>query len=87
MKDLGSLIIRIVATEKALSLIEKANTLTFIVNRRATKSEIKEAIEKIFNVKVEKVRVLITSRGGKKAYIKLTPEYKASDIATRLGII
>jgi len=87
MKDLGSLIIRIVATEKALSLIEKANTLTFIVNRRATKSEIKEAIEKIFNVKVEKVRVLITSRGEKKAYIKLTPEYKASDIATRLGII
>ncbi len=87
MKDLGSLLIRIVATEKALSLVEKANTLTFIVDRKATKSEIREAIERIFNVKVEKVRVLITPKGEKKAYIKLTPQYKASDIATRLGII
>ncbi len=87
MKDLGSLLIRIVATEKALSLVEKANTLTFIVDRKATKSEIREAIERIFNVKVEKIRVLITPKGEKKAYIKLTPQYKASDIATRLGII
>ena len=87
MKGLRSIIVRIVATEKALAMVEKANTLTFIVDRKASKAEIMETIEKLFSVKVEKVRVLITSRGEKKAYIKLTPEYKASDIATRLGII
>jgi len=87
MKDPGSIIIRILATEKALALVEKDNTLTFIVDRKASKSEIREAIEKVFKVRVDKVRVLITSEGKKKAYIKLSPEYKASDIATRLGII
>ena len=86
-KDLSSLIIRIVATEKALGLVEKSNTLTFIVNRSATKHQIKKAIEELFKVKVVDVRTLITSRGEKKAYIRLSPEYKASEIATRLGII
>ncbi|RLE51058.1 MAG: 50S ribosomal protein L23, partial [Candidatus Methanomethylicota archaeon] len=47
----------------------------------------KWAIEKLFDVKVVKVNTLITPKGEKKAYIKLAPEFKASDIATRLGIL
>jgi large subunit ribosomal protein L23 len=81
------ILIRPVQSEKALSLIDKQNTLTFIVDINATKHDIKSAVEYLFNVKVEEVRALITPRGEKKAYVKLAPEYKASDIATKLGLM
>ncbi len=87
MKDPAKILIRPLHTEKALILLERDNTLTFIVDRSATKNEIKYAIEKMFNVKVIKVNTLITPKGEKKAYIKLAPEYNASDIASRLGIL
>jgi large subunit ribosomal protein L23 len=87
VKELGKIIIRVVATEKALNYIELNNTLTFIVDRKATKNDIRRAIESLFDVKVEEVRTLITPKGDKKAYIKLKPEYKATEIATRLGIL
>jgi len=87
MKNFGEVIKRALATEKALTLIEKQNTLTFIVDLKSSKGEIKEAVEKTFGVKVEEVRTLITPKGEKKAYVKLAPEFKASDIATRLGLI
>ncbi|MCC6030459.1 MAG: 50S ribosomal protein L23 [Desulfurococcales archaeon] len=85
--DLYNIIIRPVSSEKALSLIEKENVITLIVDRRVNKKIIKEAVEKIFGVKVVSVRTLITRDGEKKAYIKLSKEYKASDIATRLGML
>lgn len=74
-------------TEKAISMIESQNKLTFIVNIKASKNDIKKAFEKFFNVKVSEVKTVITPDGRKKAYIKLSPEYKASDIAIRLGIL
>ncbi len=81
------IVLRPVVSEKALSLIEKNNTLTFIVDMRVNKPRIKEAIERLFNVRVEKVNTLITPRGEKKAYVKLRSEHKASDIAVKLGIL
>ncbi|MEM0164407.1 MAG: 50S ribosomal protein L23 [Saccharolobus sp.] len=75
------------STEKALKLIESNNTLTLIVDRNDRKQDIKRYVEKLFNVKVIKVNVLITPQGYKKAYVKLASEYKASDIAHRLGIL
>lgn len=74
-------------TEKSISLVEKENKIVFIVDRKATKKQIKEAFEKLFEVKVEKVNTLITPKGEKKAIIKLKPEYKAADIAARLGMV
>jgi len=59
----------------------------FIVDRNATKSQIKRAVEDMLNVKVVKVNTLITPRGEKKAYVKLSPEYSAVDIASRMGIL
>ncbi len=85
--DPWKIIIRPVQSEKALRLIEQANTLTFIVERRATKHDIKRAVEVAFNIKVEKVNTLITPRGEKKAYVKLSREYSATDIAARLGLL
>jgi len=75
------------ATEKALKLIESYNTLTLIVDKSYTRDDIKKSVERLFSVKVVKVNVVITPQGYKKAYVKLAPEYKASDIAHRLGIL
>ena len=48
------------STEKAVRLMESENKLTFIVNLKANKEEIKQAVEKMFNVKVEKVNTEVT---------------------------
>jgi len=72
-------------TEKAVGLVEKENKLVFIVDRRADKRQIKEAIEKVFDVKVAKVNTQIKG-GEKKAYVKLKPESKAIDVAVKLGM-
>ena len=63
MKNPRDLIIEPVVSEKSYDQIEDDNTYTFVVDRRTTKTEIKEAIEKIFNVKV--VRVNTINRKGK----------------------
>ncbi|MEM5766510.1 MAG: 50S ribosomal protein L23 [Candidatus Aenigmatarchaeota archaeon] len=73
-------------TEKSVAMIDKENKIVFIVNRKASKKQIKEAFEKLFEVKVDKVNTETTFMGEKKAYIKLKPEFKARDIATKLGI-
>jgi len=84
---LYSIIVRPVQSEKALGMIDKQNTLTFIVDINASKQDVKRAVETLFNVKVEKVRILVTPKGEKKAYVKLAPEYKASDVAAQIGLI
>ena len=72
-------------TEKAVGLVEKENKIVFIVDRRSDKKQIKEAIEKAFDVKVAKVNTQING-GEKKAYVKLKPESKAIDVAVKLGL-
>ncbi|MFP3216962.1 MAG: 50S ribosomal protein L23 [Vulcanisaeta sp.] len=81
------MIIRFVLTEKSLRLAERENKITIIVPRSATKKQIKDYVEKTFNVKVEKVNTLITMTGEKKAYVKLAPGYNAYDLLSRLGLI
>jgi len=77
----------LVLTEKGIDNINLKNTLVFIVDRKSTKPQIKREIERIFEVKVEKVNTLIDRKGRKKAYVKLSPEYNAVDIATQLGMM
>jgi len=84
---MGGVIIRPVITEKTIMLMEKSNMLTFIVDIRANKRKIKEEVERLYGVKVVKVNTLITSRGEKKAYVKLAPEYSAIDIAYQMGVM
>ncbi|MGC8663300.1 MAG: 50S ribosomal protein L23 [Thermoplasmata archaeon] len=79
------IIIRPYITEKAMIMIEKENKLTFIVHKNANKKEIKWAVEKIFNVKVQNINMIYTKE-GKKALVKLKPEYRADEIATRMGV-
>jgi len=74
-------------TEKAISLVEAENKIVFIVDRKANKNQIRKAVEKLFEVRVKEVKTLIDRKGRKKAYVKLAPEHKAMDLATRLGMI
>ena len=73
-------------TEKATLSLDKNNTLQFMVDMRATKPQIKKAIEEMYNVKVVKVTTQITARGGKKAVVTLSAENRAEEIASRLGV-
>jgi large subunit ribosomal protein L23 len=74
-------------TESASLMVEKDNKLIFIVNLKAGKEDVKKAVEQLYEVKVAKITTLITPQGEKKAFVKLTPEYKASDVAIKLGIL
>ena len=56
MKSAYQIIRRPVITEKGLSVKEAESTLVFEVAAKATKTEIKEAVQSIFKVKVDSVR-------------------------------
>jgi large subunit ribosomal protein L23 len=62
VKTARDVIIRPVVSEKSYAGLER-NTYTFLVDPRANKTEIKEAIQKIWNVRVLSVNTL--SRKGK----------------------
>ncbi|ACB39753.1 50S ribosomal protein L23 [Pyrobaculum neutrophilum] len=78
---------RFVVTEKALRLAERENKLTVVVDRSATKKQIADEIQRLYNVKVEKVNTVITAAGEKKAYVKLEREYNAIDLLSKLGVL
>ncbi len=73
--------------EKATLLREKENTLTFIVSKDASKKDVLEAAEKMLNIKIDKVRVMHTSDGRKKAHIKVNEKHRADEIASQMGVI
>jgi ribosomal protein uL23 len=87
MITMASAIITPLSTEKAIRMIEQQNKLAFIIQLSATSKQVKDEIEKRFKVKVEKVNVMHDTMGRKKAYVKLTSDYSALDIATDLALI
>merc|ERR1712046_385046 len=74
-------------TESAMKKIEEINTLVFLVDIKATKQKIKEAVKSMYDVQCAKVNTLIRPDGKKKAYVHLTQDYDALDVANRIGII
>jgi large subunit ribosomal protein L23 len=74
-------------SEDTVRLIEAENKITFIVSNKASKHDVKRAVEELYEVKVDKVATLTTPEGKKKAYVKLSPESKASELAVKLGIL
>ena len=65
MADIRRIILKPVITERSTHLKEAGNKFVFEVDPRANKREIKEAVEKLFNVNVKRVRTSIL-RGKKK---------------------
>jgi len=76
-----------ISTEKTMRLMQQYNQLVFKVARAANKHEIKRVIEEHLKVKILKVNTMTTSKGQKKAYITLSKENPAIDIATQLGLM
>lgn len=74
-------------TEKNVKIMQNENKLVFVVDRRASKPEIKKAAEELFKIKIIKVTTLILPSGEKKAYVKLSAETPAIDVATQLGLL
>ncbi|HRZ85728.1 MAG TPA: 50S ribosomal protein L23 [Candidatus Paceibacterota bacterium] len=73
-------------TEKAIRLIEGENTLIFEIDKKDTKDKVSNEVEKMFNVKVDRVNIL--NEGVKKiAYVKLNKQNVAIDVATKIGMI
>src|SRR3981081_3781605 len=78
---------RTVITEKGLAIKENQNTLVFQVAPQATKTEIKQAVQSIFKVKVRSVRTAMypgkERRRGKFAGYR--PDWKKAYVRLRSG--
>ena len=76
------------SSESAIKTIEDCNTLVFIVHKKADKKMIKKSVSELYqNIKIKKVNTLITPKGEKKAYVCLTSDQDALDVANRIGIM
>ena len=86
-----NILIKPVITEKMTDESEKYNRFGFIVDRRANKLEIKDAVEKMYGVSVEKVRTMIypgkaKSRNTKAGVISgRTNSYKKAIVDIAVG--
>lgn len=58
MSKARDIIIRPIITEKTMKCMDADNKVTFEVAKGTNKTEVKQAVEEIFNVKVEKVNIL-----------------------------
>ncbi len=58
MSNARDVIVRPLITEKTMKLQAEDNKVTFEVARTANKTQVKQAVEEIFNVKVEKVNIV-----------------------------
>ncbi|HEX6282644.1 MAG TPA: 50S ribosomal protein L23 [Nitrososphaera sp.] len=73
-------------TEKTFNQIEKENKLAFIVTEKATKKQIIEAINILYEADIEEVNTTRTIR-GKKAFVKFKTAEGARDLATKLALV
>ena len=85
--DAYKIIISPLSTESAMKKIEENNTLVFIVDIKSNKRTIKEAVKKLYNVDALNVNTLIRPDGTKKAYVRLSPDVDALDIANTIGYV
>jgi large subunit ribosomal protein L23 len=97
MPTIYDVIRRPLITERALTVKEAENTLVFEVSVKATKTEVKQAVEALFKVKVANVRTANYAgkerrRGQftgyradwKKAYVRLEPGQKMPEYVNSL---
>jgi large subunit ribosomal protein L23 len=82
-----TVLIHPVSTEKSVGFVDRHNVITYIVDFRATKTDIAKEFAERFNVKVANVRTINMPDNKKKALIKLTKAFKASDVAVKLKLV
>ena len=85
--DIDKVLIHPVMSEKSISKIETENKIVFYIDSKATKKDVKDAMNFFYKAKVDKVNILRDTKGNKKAIIKFKPEVKANELANKIGII
>jgi large subunit ribosomal protein L23 len=85
MKNLHDVIRRALITEKSTALKESQRAVCFEVHRNATKPEIKKAVETLFSVKVEAVRVANVPGKMKRQgrYVGRRPDWKKAYVVLK----
>jgi large subunit ribosomal protein L23 len=86
LEDAQKILKRPYVTERTFDQIERENKLCFIVDDRVSKTQIASAVEALYEVDVVAVNTSRTLR-GKKAFVRLSEETKAADLATKLGLV
>ena len=79
------IILHAYVTEKSMDEMERQNKLEFVVDHRASRAEIKRAVESLYQCKVAKLTTKIV-RTGKIATVRLHKEFSAEDIGSRAGV-
>ena len=76
-----------IITEKSASLAQEKNTITFSVDTKANKTEIKNAVEKIFDVKVDSVNTVNVKPKKKRVgrYVGKTNKVKKAIVKLKEG--
>jgi len=85
--DARAILIKPIITEKSTDLISMQNKYSFVVDLRANKTQIKQAVEEIFKVKVNKVNTVRMQgklrRQGQS--VGRTPDYKKAVVTLAEG--
>jgi large subunit ribosomal protein L23 len=87
MKSVYEVLRRPLITEKSTNLKDSQRTLGFEVHRDATKPEIKKAVETLFGVKVEDVRVANVHGKVKRQgrFVGKRPDWKKAYVVLKKG--
>jgi large subunit ribosomal protein L23 len=87
MKSAYQIICKPVITEKGLGVKENQGTLVFEVNAAATKTEVKEAVQKIFKVKVDSVRTanFVGKERRRGKFAGYRPDWKKAYVRLKAG--
>jgi large subunit ribosomal protein L23 len=85
-RNLADLVLRPIVTEKATLLLEQ-NKYVFEVILKATKPEIKAAIESLFDVNVTSVNTLRPPRKKRRVgkFVGYKPQYKRAVVTLKTG--
>ncbi|MDG6909261.1 MAG: 50S ribosomal protein L23 [Nitrososphaerota archaeon] len=86
LEDAQKILKRPYVTERTFDQIEKENKLCFLVEDRVSKTQIANAVQALYEVKVGAVNTARTIR-GKKAFVRLAEAGKAAELATKLGLV
>ena len=86
LEDAQKVVVRPYITERTFEQIERENKLCFIVDDSASKKQIANAVEVLYEVQVSAVNTA-RSLVGKKAFVRLEEENSAAELATKLGLV
>jgi large subunit ribosomal protein L23 len=86
LEDAQKLLRRPYVTERTFEQIERENKLCFLVDDKVSKTQIANAVEALYEVKVRDVNTSRTNK-GKKAFVRLLEANKAAELATKLGLV